>query len=116
MLQAALAGDKPPYSASELTDLAEHCTDKEDDANKAERSVHKSVAAVAMGNRIGEKFDAMITGASEKGVWARIINPPVEGKVEGATKGLAVGDRVFVKLVSTDPWRGFINFNLIARR
>jgi len=116
LLRASLDGEKPPYSISDLTDLAEHCTEKEDDANKAERSVHKSVAAAAMADRVGERFEGFITGASEKGVWVRLLRPPIEGRLGGATKGLAVGDRVLVKLVSTDPWRGYIDFDFIARR
>jgi exoribonuclease-2 len=99
----------------DLADLAQHCTEKENDANKAERSVHKSVAAAAMAHHIGEAFEGMITGAAEKGVWVRLFHPPIEGKVEGATKALAVGDRVLVKLASTDPWRGYIDFDLIRR-
>ena len=115
LLLASLAGHQPPYTAPVLDDLAEHCTQKEDDANKAERSVHKSIAAAAMAHRVGEKFEGMITGAADKGTWVRLVNPPIEGRLGGAVRGLAVGDRVIVKLVSTDPWRGFIDFNLIAR-
>ena len=74
------------------------------------------MAAVALAHRVGEKFEGFITGAADKGVWVRLLHPPIEGRVEGATKGLAVGDRVVVKLVSTDPWRGYIDFNLISRR
>jgi exoribonuclease II len=116
LLLAAFAAGKSPYSAADLSGLAQHCTDKENDANKAERSVHKSVAAAVLGDRIGEKFDGMITGAADKGVWVRIVHPPVEGRLGGAVQGLRVGDRVMVKLISTDPWRGYIDFNLIARK
>jgi VacB/RNase II family 3'-5' exoribonuclease len=116
LLHAAMEGDKPPYSKMHLADLAAHCTEKENDANKAERSVKKSIAAVVMAGRIGEEFEGMITGASDKGVWVRITHPPVEGRLEGAITGLAVGDRVVAKLVSTDPWRGYIDFDLIRRR
>ncbi len=116
LLMAAFASGKPPYSSPDLTELAQHCTDKENDANKAERSVHKSVAAAVLARRIGERFDGMITGAADKGTWVRIVHPPVEGRLGGAVRGLAVGDKVIVKLVSTDPWRGYIDFDLIARR
>src|SRR5579885_1549472 len=116
LLHAAVAGNKCPYSLPDLNELASHCTQKETDANKAERSVHKSIAAAALADRIGEKFPGMITGAAEKGVWVRIVHPPIEGRVEGAPKGLAVGDRVMVKLVSTDPWRGYIDFQFLALR
>jgi exoribonuclease-2 len=99
-----------------LSDLAAHCTEKENDANKAERSVQKSVAAVAMAHRVGEEFEGLITGAADKGVWVRIALPPVEGRLEGAVTGLSVGDRVIAKLSSTDPWRGYIDFDLVNRR
>jgi exoribonuclease-2 len=116
LLQAALADQKSPYTLDELAALAQHCTEKETDANKAERSVHKSLAAAAMAHQIGEKFEGFITGASEKGVWVRLVAPPIEGKVEGAIGGLVVGDRVLVRLVNTDPRRGYIDFSLIARK
>ncbi len=116
LLKAAVAGEKAPYSTEELALLAQHCTQKEDDANKAERSARKSIAASAMSSQIGQTFEGFITGASEKGVWVRILTPPVEGKVEGVIQGLAVGDRVLAKLISTDPWRGYIDFNVISRR
>jgi VacB/RNase II family 3'-5' exoribonuclease len=116
LLQACIAGAKPPYAMDELTELAAYCTQKENDANKAERSVHKSIAAAVLSNRIGEKFDGMITGAAEKGVWVRIKNPPVEGRVHGSVRGLNVGDKVSVQLASTDPWKGYIDFDFIARR
>jgi len=116
LFKAAIAGEKVPYSMDELALLAQHCTQKEDDAHKAERSVHKSMAAAAMAHQIGQTFEGFITGASDKGVWVRLIKPPVEGKVEGAAGNLAVGDRVTVKLISTDPLRGYIDFNVISRR
>jgi len=116
LLRAALEGGKPPYSRVHLSDLAAHCTQKENDASKAERSVKKSIAAVAMAWRVGEEFDGMITGAADKGVWVRITNPPVEGRLEGAVTGLSVGDRVVARLASTDPWRGYIDFDLVKRR
>jgi exoribonuclease-2 len=113
LLKAALAGVKPSYSIDELALLAQHCTQKEDDANKAERSVHKSLAASVMANQIGQTFDGFITGSSDKGVWVRLVKPPVEGKIEGKTKALAIGDRVKVRLIATDPIRGYIDFNVI---
>ncbi|MBI2817710.1 MAG: RNB domain-containing ribonuclease [Acidobacteria bacterium] len=116
LLQACFAGHRPGYSIGDLAELAEHCTQKENDANKAERSVNKSIAAAALSNRIGENFHGMITGAAEKGVWVRIVNPPVEGRLHGDLRGLAVGDKVTVQLASTDPWKGYIDFDLIARR
>ena len=86
MLKAALSGSKQPYSDDELNGLAQHCTQAEDAANKVERQVRKSAAAVLLSPRIGEHFDAIVTGASEKGVWVRIFHPPVEGKLEYTLK------------------------------
>ena len=115
LLKAAIAGEKAPYSIEELALLAQHCTQKEDDANKAERTIHKCVAAAAMAGQIGQTFEGFITGSSDKGVWVRLVRPPVEGKLEGSAKELAVGDHVLVKLLSTDPLRGYIDFNVIKR-
>lgn len=110
LLKAALAGEKSPYSVDELTELAAHCTDQEDEAEKVERQVRKSAAAMLLEDRVGERFDAIVTGASSKGTWVRILRPPVEGKVVRGHKGLDVGDKVKVKLIGTNPERGFIDF------
>lgn len=110
LLKAALAGKPLPYSIPELTDLAQHCTEREDAATKVERQVRKSAAALLLSHRIGESFDAIVTGASPKGTWVRIFNPPIEGRLERGFQGLAVGDHVHVKLVHTDFERGFIDF------
>ena len=75
--------------------------------------VRKCIAATVMSSHIGERFTAIVTGASEKGTWVRVSAPPVEGKVEGAVRGLAVGDRVEVQLRSVDPYQGFIDFQLV---
>jgi exoribonuclease-2 len=110
LLKAALAGAPPPYTIPELEELAKHCTSREDDATKIERRVRKSAAALLLSNRIGEQFDAIVTGASPKGTWVRLCGPPVEGKLERGFTGLDVGDRVHVKLIHTDVTRGFIDF------
>jgi ribonuclease R len=110
LLKAALAGRPAPYGVEQLKDLARHCTEQEDNAAKVERQVHKSAAALLLAPRIGERFDAIVTGASEKGTWVRISLPPVEGKVLRGSEGLDVGDRVRVELTSTDVERGFIDF------
>ena len=110
LLKAALAGRPTPYSLDELTALAEHCTRQEDAANKVERLVRKAAAALWIGQRIGDVFDAVVTGAGPKGTWVRLASPPIEGKLERGFEGLDVGDRVRVRLIDTDPDRGFIDF------
>jgi VacB/RNase II family 3'-5' exoribonuclease len=110
LLKAALAGRSMPYSLDELEELARHCTEQEDDANKIERQVRKSAAALLLEARIGQRFDALVTGASEKGTWVRVLDPPVEGKVVQGFAGFDVGDRVRVKLTNVNVERGFIDF------
>lgn len=110
LIKAALAGVTTPYPFAELSVLAVHCTRQEDAANKVERLVRKAAAALWMSNRIGDVFDGVITGASPKGTWVRLRSPLVEGRVERGEEGLDVGDRVRVRLLSTDPDQGFIDF------
>ncbi len=110
LLKAALGGDSWPYSKDELDALAKHCTEEEDAADKVERQVDKSAAALLLESRIGEQFDAIITGASDKGTWARLLRMPVEGRIVTGFDGLDVGDRVRVQLISVDVDRGFIDF------
>ena len=97
----------------ELELLATHCTETEDVANKVERQVGKSAAALLLESRIGEQFDAIVTGASEKGTWVRLLTMPVEGKLVGGFEGLDVGHRMRVQLTSLDVQRGFIDFRRI---
>ena len=110
LLKAALNGKRTPYKKEELEVLATHCTEAEDAANKVERQVAKSAAALLIQSRIGEWFDSIVTGASEKGTWVRLLNIPVEGKVVNGFEGLDVGERVRVQLIDTDVQRGFIDF------
>jgi VacB/RNase II family 3'-5' exoribonuclease len=110
LLKAAMAGAPLPYSIPELTELAKRCTEREDAATKVERRARKSAEALLLVDKLGEDFDAIVTGASPKGTWVRIFHPPVEGKLERGFKGLDVGDHVHVKLVHTDIERGFIDF------
>jgi exoribonuclease II len=110
LLGAALAGAPPPYGADELAELALHCTRQEDAANKVERQVRKSSAALLLESRVGARFDAVVTGASEKGTWVRVFRPPVEGKLVRGARGLRVGDKLRVELVATNVERGFIDF------
>ena len=110
LVKAALGHRKAGYSDDELEAIAVHCTEREDAANKVERLTRKAAAALLLSSRIGERFDGIVTGASEKGTWVRIRRPPVEGRLEHGWEGLEVGDKVRVKLVHTDPRRGFIDF------
>jgi VacB/RNase II family 3'-5' exoribonuclease len=110
LLKSALANGAPGYGPDELDALARHCTEQEDDAAKVERQVRKSAAALLLERRIGERFDALVTGAGQKGTWVRITRPPVEGRLVRGFDGLDVGDRVDVTLKSTDVERGFIDF------
>jgi VacB/RNase II family 3'-5' exoribonuclease len=110
LLKAALDGRPSPYRAEELDGLARHCTEQEDNAAKVERQVQKSAAALLLASRIGERFDAIVTGASSKGTWVRILTPPVEGKLVRGAQGLDVGDHVRVALLATDVERGYIDF------
>ena len=110
LLKAALAGSASPYSASELASLATHCTAQEDAARKVERQVRKSAAAQFLAGRIGQTFDALVTGASGKGTWVRLLNPPVEGKLMSGAEGVEVGDQLRVKLASLNVPRGLIDF------
>lgn len=114
LLKAALAGKPGPYSNDALTALAAHCTEQEDAAKKVERQLVKSAAALLLENRIGEEFSANVTGASDKGVFVRLHQPPVEGKLLSGGTGLKVGDRVRVQLAHTDVERGFIDLNRIG--
>jgi len=109
LLKAALPGDRWPYGRDELTALADHCTEQEDAANKVERQIRKSAAALLLSDRIGERFNAIVTGVS-KGTWVRVLHPPVEGMLVSGRDGLDVGDKLMVKLVSVDVERGFIDF------
>jgi VacB/RNase II family 3'-5' exoribonuclease len=115
LLKAAIAGQPSPYSFEELDALATHFTAQEDAANKVERQVGKSAAALLLRRRIGEQFDAIVTGASDKGTWARVLTLPVEGRVEQGAAGMDVGDKVRVRLLSVDVERGFIDFAGIGR-
>jgi exoribonuclease-2 len=110
LLKAAMANQASPYSFAEQDLLAKHCTEAEDAANKVERQVGKSAAAMLLESRIGEQFDALVTGASSKGTYARLLTIPVEGRVVRGFEQADVGDQVRVQLVSVNVERGFIDF------
>jgi exoribonuclease-2 len=110
LIKSALAGKGSPYTSDQLIALAAHCTQKEDDAQKVERLMRKAAAACLLHDRIGQEFEGIITGASPNGTWVRVFDPPVEGRIVQGHDGLKVGEKVTVKLLHTDPERGFIDF------
>jgi VacB/RNase II family 3'-5' exoribonuclease len=114
LLKSALLQHSVPYSRTDLEELANHCTLLEDVANKVERQVGKSAAALLLQSRIGEQFDAVVTGASDKGTWVRLFSLPVEGKLVLGIQGADVGDRFRVQLLSVDVENGFIDFKRVG--
>jgi len=116
VLHAMMTGAPAPYSDTELAAIAIHCNDADKKLRKIERDMQKRVAAVAMSSRIGEVFPGVVTGASDKGVYVRVIRPPFEGRVVQGGDGLDVGDKVNVKLIHTDPARAFIDFAKVGMR
>jgi exoribonuclease-2 len=115
-MKAYLAKAAPPYSEGDLNAIAQRCTQMEDAARKVERDMQKRIAAVVLHPRIGQSFQAIVTGVNQYGTFVRALDPHVEGMLVNAgkpgAKGLDVGDKLTVKLVSTDPQRGFIDFAL----
>ncbi len=116
VLHAMARGEAAPYSDAELAAIAAHCNDADKALRKIERDMQKRVAAVAMASHIGEVFAGVVTGASDKGVYVRVIQPPFEGRVIQGEQGLDVGDKVSVKLLHTDPARAFIDFAKVGMR
>jgi len=110
LIKAVLAKKSAPYSDDELDAIATHCTQKEDAARKVQRDMYKRISAVALASHVGQSYPAVVTGVSQKGVFVRVLDPPVEGRLMRGEQGLDVGDRVQVKLLSVDPARGFIDF------
>jgi VacB/RNase II family 3'-5' exoribonuclease len=110
LIKATLAGQRNPYTDDELTAIAANCTLKENAAKKVEREMTKRLAAIAMQHRIGEVFDAIVTGVTPKGTFVLVRQPHVEGLLAQGQKGLDVGDKVRAKLIRTDVQHGFIDF------
>jgi len=110
LLKTCARGNAPAYSDSELETIALHCTERENAARKVERTMRKIAAAEMLSSHIGETFDGIVTGVNDKGVFARLLRPPAEGRIVRNERGLDVGDAVHVKLVDTVPARGFIDF------
>lgn len=114
LLKAAVGGGTAPYGNEEFSALARLCTEKEDAAKKVERQVRKSAAAMLLKSRIGEIFNAIVTGAASKGTWVRLLHPPVERRLVSGFEGLDVGQRIRVALLQTDVEHGFIDFKRIG--
>jgi exoribonuclease-2 len=110
LVKAVLGKGAGPYTDAELNAVAVHCTEREDAARKVERKMRKVGAAVLMQSRIGEVFDAIVTGVTPQGTFARLLKPPVDGRIMRGEHGLRVGEKISVKLLDTNPERGFIDF------
>lgn len=110
LVKAAFNGGSQTYSEDELRSIAEHCNDQETAARKVERKMRKVVAANVMQRHIGESFTAIVTGVTKSGTYARILRPPVDGRIVKGEAGLDVGEKVTVRLLSADPHSGFIDF------
>ena len=113
LVKAAITGGPAPYSDGDLDAIAQQCTRKEDDARKVERQLRKLGAAALLAPRLGERFQATVTGVTSKGVFARLLGPPAEGRVVRGEQGLDVGDRITVRLQAVDPDRGHIDFAVL---
>ena len=110
LLKSVLDGKRNPYSDADLEAVATNCTQKEDAARKVEREMTKRLSAVAMSHRIGETFDAMVTGVTPKGTFVRVLRPHIEGLLAQGGQGLHVGDKIRAKLTRTDVQRGYLDF------
>ncbi|HZS54093.1 MAG TPA: RNB domain-containing ribonuclease, partial [Bryobacteraceae bacterium] len=110
LIKAELTKQPAPYFDGELDQIARNCTLKEDAARKVERTMGKRAAALAFRNRKGQSFNAVITGVSAKGVFVRVLNPPIEGRLMHGEREVDVGDKIRVTLLNTDPQRGYIDF------
>jgi len=112
LVKAALSGVPSPYTNDELLAVARNCTVREDAARKVERKVRKTAAALLLADRIGAHFTAIVTGVKKEGTYVRVIDPPVEGRLMQGAHDVDVGDKISVKLLSTNPEKGFIDFGL----
>jgi exoribonuclease R len=110
LVKATTQGQAAAYSEAELEQIAAHCTEREDAARKVERLMRKVVAASLLSRRVGEIFDGIVTGASPKGTYVRLLKFPAEGRIVQGAEGIDVGDKVRVRLAAVDVARGFIDF------
>jgi exoribonuclease-2 len=114
LLKASLSGGPVPYAEADLSALADHCTDRESAARKVERFMQKVAAAALLSPQIGRVFDAIVTGAADKGTYARLLSVPAEGRIVRGERGLDLGERIRVRLIGVNAGRGFIDFERIA--
>ena len=114
-LKAAIDGGNYPYTRGELEEIAERCNRMEDAARKVERMTKKAAVAVLLSGRVGEIFDGIVTGVKEKGTFVQLVSPPAEGRIVKEEEGLSVGEKVRVRLVATEPERGFIDFAYVKQ-
>jgi exoribonuclease-2 len=114
LLKAGVGGGAVPFTEVQLSTLAEHCTDRESAARKVERFMKKVAAAAMLASQIGRVFDAIVTGAADKGTYARLLSVPAEGRIVRGERGLDLGERVRLRLISVDAERGFIDFESVA--
>jgi exoribonuclease R len=110
LVKAAIAGDGAPYADAELEAIAARCTERENAANRVERTARKAAAALLLAPRIGATFDAIVTGVKRDATFVRLLSPPAEGRVVRGEAGMDVGERVRVRLIGTDAERGHIDF------
>jgi exoribonuclease R len=115
LLKAAIGQTLIPYEKADLEALSQHCTEEEDAAKKVERQVGKSAVAMLLESRIGERFEAIVTGAAPKGTWVRLLHPPIEGKLVEGFRDIDVGQRIRVQLIRTDVEQGFIDFKRVMK-
>ena len=113
LLKSSQSNGKSPYSFSELQQIADHCNERESAARKVERKMRKIAAAMLLRNRVGDEFDAIVTGVTAKGTFVRTLKPPVDGLVVRGKEGLKVGQHARVRLQATDPVNGFIDFAIV---
>jgi exoribonuclease-2 len=115
LVKAAIAGAPAPYDDEALAGIAAHCTERENAANRVERVARKAAGAILLEHRIGTVYDAIVTGVNKDGTYVRLMSPPVEGRVMRGEHGMDVGERVRVKLIATDPHRGYVDFQGISQ-
>lgn len=115
LVKAAIAKAPAPYSDDELARIAAHCTERENAANRVERTARKAAGAILLEHHIGTVYDAIVTGVNKDGTYVRLLSPPVEGRVMRGEKGMDVGERVRVRLVATNPGKGFVDFDGVSQ-